>query len=127
MSTATEQTRNATEDLVGLAERVAGWATTGEEVEVYVARGKETEVRAYEGQVESLTSASSAGIGIRVIVDHRLGFAWAGSLDESVLGETLEEARDNARFAAADEHVQLAVPDGVEAVPVDLWTTDWRV
>ena len=121
MSTATEQTRNATEDLVGLAERVAGWATTGEEVEVYVARGKETEVRAYEGQVESLTSASSAGIGIRVIVDHRLGFAWAGSLDESVLGETLEEARDNARFAAADEHVQLAVPDGVEAVPVDLW------
>ena len=38
-----------------------------------------------------------------------------------MLGETLAEARDNARFATADEHVQLAVPDGVEAVPVDLW------
>ncbi|HEY5108182.1 MAG TPA: TldD/PmbA family protein [Acidimicrobiales bacterium] len=121
MSTATEQTTSGTEDLVGLAERVAGWATAGEEVEVYVARGTETEVRAYDGEVESLTSATSAGIGIRVVVDHRLGFAWAGSLDESVLGETLEEARDNARFATADEHVQLAVPDGVEAVPVDLW------
>jgi len=121
VSTATEQTTSGTEDLVGLAERVAGWATAGEEVEVYVARGTETEVRAYDGEVESLTSATSAGIGIRVVVDHRLGFAWAGSLDESVLGETLEEARDNARFATADEHVQLAVPDGVEAVPVDLW------
>jgi PmbA protein len=121
VSTATEQTRSGTEDLVGLAERVAGWAMAGEEVEVYVARGTETEVRAYDGEVESLTSATSAGIGIRVVVDHRLGFAWAGSLDESVLGETLEEARDNARFATADEHVQLAVPDGVEAVPVDLW------
>ena len=121
MSTTTEQTMHATEDLVDLAERVAGWANTGEAVEVYVARGTETEVRAYDGQVESLTSASSAGIGIRVIVDHRLGFAWAGSLEGSVLVETLEEARDNARFATPDEHVQLAVPDGVEAVPVDLW------
>ncbi len=106
---------------MALAERVAGWATAGEEVEVYVARGTETEVRAYDGEVESLTSATSAGIGVRVIVDHRLGFAWAGSLDESVLGETLAEARDNARFATADDHVRLAVPDGVEAVPVDLW------
>lgn len=121
MSAVTEETRAGTEDLVGLAERVVGWATPGEEVEVYVARGVETEVRAYDGEVESLTSATSAGIGIRVIVDHRLGFAWAGSLDEAVLGETLEEARDNARFATADEHVRLAVPDGVEAVPVDLW------
>jgi PmbA protein len=110
-----------TEELAAMAERVAGWATSGEDVEVYVARGTETEVRAYDGEVESLTSATSAGIGIRVVVDHRLGFAWAGSLDESVLQETLDEARDNARFATADEHVRLAVPDGVEAVPVDLW------
>jgi PmbA protein len=107
--------------LLALAERVAGWAGTGEEVEVYVARGTETEVRAYDGEVESLTSATSAGIGIRVVVGHRLGFAWAGSLDESVLGETLVEARDNAAFATADEHVRLAVPDGVAAVDVDLW------
>lgn len=110
-----------TDALLALAERVAGWARSGEEVEVYVARGTETEVRAYEGEVESLTSATSAGIGIRVVTDHRLGFAWAGSLDESVLEGTLAEARDNAAFATADEHVQLAVPDGVPAVHVDLW------
>jgi PmbA protein len=121
MSTATEQMQGATEDLLELAERVAGWAHPGEGVEVYVARGNETEIRAYDGEVESLTSAASAGIGIRVIVDHRLGFAWAGTLDESVLGETLAEARDNASFATADEHVRLAEPDGVAAVPVDLW------
>ena len=104
-----------------MAERVAGWARTGEEVEVYVARGDETEVRAFDGEVESLTSATSAGIGIRVVVDHRLGFAWAGSLEESVFEETLAEARDNANFATPDEHVRLAVPDGVAPVAVDLW------
>jgi len=110
-----------TGELVGLAERIAGWARPGEEVEVYVARGTETEVRAYAGEVESLTSATSAGIGIRVVAEHRLGFAWAGSLDESVLGETLDEARDNAVFATPDEHVRLATPDGVDAAQVDLW------
>jgi len=110
-----------TEDLVALAERVAGWARSGEDLEVYVARGDETDIRAYAGEVESLTSATSAGIGIRVVVDHRLGFAWAGSLDPAVLEETLAEARDNATYATPDEHVQLAVPDGVVAVPVDLW------
>ena len=108
-------------DLTELAERVASWARPGEEVEVYVARGDETEVRAYDGEVESLTSASSSGLGIRVITEHRLGFAWAGSLDEEVLGPTLEEARDNAEFATPDEHVRLAVPDGVAPVAVDLW------
>ncbi len=123
MST-TETTTVAAGDsgqLMGIADRVAGWARSGEDVEVYVARGGETEVHAYDGEVESLTSATSAGIGIRVVVDHRLGFAWAGSLDESVLAETLDEARDNAAFATRDEHVGLAVPDGVAAVPVDLW------
>ncbi len=108
-------------DLAELAARVAGWARPGEELEVYVARGDETEVRAYDGEIESLTSASSSGVGIRVITEHRLGFAWAGSLDEEVLGSTLEEARDNAAFATPDQHVRLAVPDGVAPVAVDLW------
>jgi PmbA protein len=112
---------DGTDALMAVAERVAGWARSGEDVEVYVARGDETEIRAYDGEIESLTSATSAGIGVRVVVDHKLGFAWAGSLDESVLAETLDEARDNAAFATVDEHVQLAVPDGVPAVPVDLW------
>ena len=37
------------------------------------------------------------------------------------MGETLAEARDNATFATPDEHVQLAVPDGVAAVDIELW------
>jgi PmbA protein len=119
--TAPPESGDVPEQLLAIADRVAGWARTGEEIEVYVARGNETDVRAYDGEVESLTSATSAGIGIRVVADHRLGFAWAGSLDGSVLEETLAEARDNACFASPDEHVALAAPDGVAAVPVDLW------
>jgi PmbA protein len=108
-------------ELTTLAERVVAKARRGEQLEVYVSRGTETDVRAYEGEVESLSSASSAGVGVRVIVDGRQGFAYAGSLDEDFITDALAEARDNAAFASPDEHVGLAEDDGVVAATLDLW------
>ncbi len=64
----------ALSELLELASRVAGWARGGEDVEVYVSRGTETEIRVYEGEVESLSSATSAGAGIRVVVGVPAGF-----------------------------------------------------
>ena len=96
-------------------------------MEVYVTRGTENEVRAYDGAVESLTSADSSGVGIRVLLEgppgegSRLGFAWAGSLDPTVVKAALSDARDNARYATPDPDVVLAEPDGVAAVEQDLW------
>lgn len=112
------------ESLAELATRVAGWAREGEQVEAFVARGRETEVRVFGGDVESLSSAESAGIGVRVVSGSRQGFAYAGSLDADVIAETLAEARDNAGFASVDELVGLAVPDGVAAADLDLWRDD---
>ena len=68
----------------------------GEQVEAYVVRGRDTDVVVYDGGIESLSSADSEGVGIRVIADHREGFAYAGSLDPDVVRETLEEARERA-------------------------------
>lgn len=108
-------------ELEALARRVLELARDGEQVEVFVARGSNTSVKAYEGEVESLTSASSAGIGIRVIADHRQGFAHAGTLDEDVIADVLADARDNATFGEPDEFVALTPPDGVAPVAQDLW------
>ncbi len=115
------------DELLELAQSVVARAVPGEGMEVYVTRGTDTEVRAYEGEVESLTSADSSGVGIRVLVDgpegagSQVGFAWAGSLEPAVIAATLDDARDNARFATPDPDVVLAAPDGVEAVELDLW------
>ena len=115
------------DELLEMAQSVVGRAVPGEGMEVYVTRGTETEVRAYEGEVESLTSADSSGVGIRVVLGDadaggsQVGFAWAGSLDPDVIAATLADARDNARFATPDPDVVLAAPDGVEAVDLDLW------
>ena len=78
-------------------------------------------MKAYGGEVESLTQASSAGVGVRVIVDHREGFAYAGTLDEGAVLEALAEARDNAQFGEPDEYNALAEPDGVAVAELDLW------
>lgn len=111
----------ATSELVELAQRVVAMAKPGEELEVYVSRGIETDVRAFEGEIESLSSAVSAGVGIRVLAGGRQGFAYAGSLEESVVTETLAEARDNVGFATPDPHVGLARPDRVTPANLDVW------
>lgn len=110
-------------ELLRIAERVAEQANTGEQVEAFVSQGSSTEVKAYGGEVESFTSATSAGIGIRVIQDGRVGFAHAGSLEEDVIAETLAEARDNRVFAEPDEWVSLAEPDDGTPIVHDHWDT----
>jgi PmbA protein len=109
------------DDLLALARSVAAQARPGEQLEAFVARGRSTSVKAYGGEVESFTSAESMGIGIRVIRDHRQGFAHAGTLDPSAVAETLADARDNAAFGEPDEWYGLAEPDGVPVVEQDLW------
>ncbi|HMK13078.1 MAG TPA: DNA gyrase modulator, partial [Acidimicrobiales bacterium] len=108
-------------ELLDVARRVAEQAEPGEQVEAYVARSRRVAVRAYQGEVEALTSAESSGIGVRVIVDKRVGFAHAGTLDEGAIAEALSEARDNAQFGEVDEWNALAVPDGVVAPELDLY------
>jgi PmbA protein len=114
-------TNRAETSLEGLAARVAGWARDGEQVEAYVARGRHTSVRVFGGDVESLSSAETEGVGIRVIAGHRQGFAYAASLDLDVVEETLAEARDNAGFGEPDEFLGLPEPDGVAPADLDVY------
>lgn len=108
-------------ELLGLAERVVGQAHPGEQVEVFLGRSHHTEVKVFDGAVESLSSADTQGVGVRVIVDGRQGFAYAASLEGPIIAETLDEARDNAAFGTVDEFLGLATPDGVEPVDLDLF------
>ena len=115
-----------TADVFAVASEIVERAAPGECLEVYVSTGTETEIRAYQGEVESLTSASSSGVGVRVLLEGadgaRVGFASAGSLAPDVIDQVLSDARDNARFATPDDMVAFAVPDGI--APVELVLED---
>ena len=108
-------------DLLDVAQRIVGWARDGEQVEAFVVRSREVEIRVDGGDVEQLSSAEALGAGIRVIADHRQGFAYAGSLDEDGLAEVLDEARDNLTFGTPDEAFGLAEPDGVSPADIDTY------
>ncbi len=108
-------------ELLSIAERVLGWAADDEELEVVAVHDRETEIRVYEGDIESFTASEAQGVGVRVIKDKKQGFAWAGTLDEDVLVETLADARDNAEFGTPDENLGVARPDGVAVPELELF------
>jgi PmbA protein len=122
--TSTNGDRPGGGELLEIARRIAAAAGAGEQVEAYVTRTHETDVEVFGSEVESLTTAGIEGVGVRVIVDHRQGYASAGSLDPTVVEETLQEARDNAAFGEPDEWYALATPadiDGAVPASLDLW------
>ncbi len=111
-------------DLQVIADRVVAQAKAGEQVEAFVTRGGDTDVRIYQSAVEHFVSAQSEGVGIRVISEGRTGFAYAGTLDEAAIAEVLAEARDNVQFGEPDEFSGLAEPDGVAITEQSLWSED---
>jgi PmbA protein len=117
-------TTDTTAELQSIADGVIERASAGEQIEAFVSRGGETEIRVYQGDVEHFVSAQAEGIGIRVIRDGRTGFAYAGTLDAAAVAEVLAEARSNVEFGTVDEFAGLASPDGVEPTEQALWNDD---
>ena len=79
-------------DLSDLADRVVSWAEGNEQVEAYVAHSRDADVEVYQGDIETLSTAETDGVGIRVILPgpdgNRQGFAYTGALDEASLRAT---------------------------------------
>lgn len=111
----------AVEHLLVIGDRIVAQARAGEQVEAFVSRDRETDVRIYKGEIEHFVSAQSEGIGIRIIRDGRTGFAYAGTLDDAAVADVLAEARENASFGSIDEWAGLAEPDGAPVTPQQLW------
>jgi PmbA protein len=112
-------------DLSDLVQKVIGWSKDGEQVEAYAAHSKDTDVEVHKGGIETLSTAETDGVGIRVVLSgadgNRQGFAYTGSLDEASLQACLVEARDNASFGTPDPHLGLAEPDGVDPAVLDVY------
>ena len=103
-------------DLLELARAAVEAAADGEAVEAYVEESTKTEVDAHKGEVEGLTFAESRGIGVRLIREGRLGYAYAAdpSLDE--VRRAVAQARENRAFATADEHNVLPEAARAESI-----------
>jgi PmbA protein len=89
-------------------------AQGAEQVEAYAEERTSTEVEAHRGEVEGLSFSESRGVGVRVIVQGRLGFAYAADPSADEVRATLTRARENASLATPDEHNVLPASEAIE-------------
>jgi PmbA protein len=104
-------------ELNEVAQRLAGEAAGGEGIEAYAEQTTRTGINAFEGEVERLTSASSNGVGVRVVRQGRLGYAYTADLSEDGLRRCLAEARANLEVSTEDPGNVL--PDAAPFEPLD--------
>jgi PmbA protein len=103
------------------------------DAEAWAERSTDRQIRVYDGSVESLTDATSAGVGIRAFVDGRVGYAHGTDTSDAGLQGIAEAAHAAAAIADPDEYAGL--PDDPGATPVDGlysselagWTTEQKV
>jgi PmbA protein len=104
-------------DLDDLCRAALAEARDGEQAEAYAAETRRTEVKARLGRVDALTQAASRGIGVRVLVDGRLGYAWAADPDDEETRELLSAAREAAASGTPDEANGLPRARPAEPIP----------
>jgi PmbA protein len=91
-------------------------AEDGEQAEAYASESRHTEVKARKGEVDALSRAETRGVGVRVFVEGRLGYAWAADPDLDEAAALLVAARESAGYAGPDEANVL--PEEAEAEPL---------
>jgi PmbA protein len=77
--------------------------TRGIDAEVVGQRSRELSARSHGGRIEQLTQAVQDGLGVRVVVEGRTGYAYTEELTEAALEWMLDEAVENAGLQQATD------------------------
>jgi PmbA protein len=91
-------------------------AEDGEQAEAYAEESTRTQVKARGAEIESMSSAETRGVGVRVIVGGRLGYAYAADPSSDEVVAAVAKARANAALSTPDEG--NALPDAKAAKPL---------
>jgi PmbA protein len=128
-----------TGDLLELCERVVERAVQGgaARAEAYAERGREASVRVRDGEVEDLTEATAKGVGLRVIRNGRLGFAYTSDFSPAAIEAFVRSALALADVSAADRANRLPAGrdlagrngalEGLYDPAVASLSTDWKI
>ena len=93
----------------------------GVEAEAYINVGQKTEVNVDRGVVEKLSQAGSKGLGVRVIRDGRMGYAYTSDFGANSIEKTIEAAVTLASVADGDEYRSLPAPQPLPDDDLDVY------
>lgn len=100
------------DELLDLALEIVGRAEDDQHLEAFLTHARTFEVRAFDGEIDSLSSAEPRGAGVRVISGNRVGFAYTTDLSRAGLDDVVRAAAENSAHATEDEASGLAQPSG---------------
>ncbi|GAA5334660.1 MULTISPECIES: TldD/PmbA family protein [Thermus] len=84
----------------------------GLEAELLFLEDRELSLRAREGALEEIKEARQGGLGLRVLAQGRVGYAYTEDLSPKALDWALEEARENALLGGRPAHLPPGRPLG---------------
>ena len=96
--------RNLAVHVVALARRKTNLS------EAFLSNSQELTIEVRNQEVEAIKFAHERGLGLRVIVDGRMGFAYTSDLSADALNQVTDQALANATQTAADPYNQLPAP-----------------
>jgi PmbA protein len=78
-----------------------------DQFELYFEKKSSTKIDSKNQEVDTLSRSEDAGLSIRVIQDHRLGFSFTTSLQSDAIQKAVDAAMSVAKFMPQDENVGL--------------------
>jgi PmbA protein len=95
------------------------------EAEAYILRARSYSVAVLANKLRDLQSGQDAGIGIRVAIGKRVGFAYATGLTEKSISAAVEAAVKQARVSPEDPHWPgMAHPSSSYPSPAQTYSSD---
>jgi PmbA protein len=93
----------------------------GVEAEAYVNVGQEAEIVVDRGKVEKLSQAGSKGLGVRVLVDGKMGYAYTSNFSPQSISRMIEEAITLSEVADGDQYRSLPAPQAIPEEDLDIY------
>lgn len=85
------------------------------DVEVFAKRDVGLQLKAQKGELESFQRSDSVGVGVRVLLGERVGYAYTENLSREALERALAEAASNAEIVEPEPGAALAVEEPLTA------------
>lgn len=97
--------------------QLISWAQEkgAQETEIFYEDVKSSEIKVYQGEVESLISSHPRGMGIRLFKEGRMGFAYTSDFTPSSQCQAVEQALENAQVV--QKNPLKALPPLYETYP----------
>ncbi|MGB1250677.1 MAG: TldD/PmbA family protein [Candidatus Promineifilaceae bacterium] len=102
-------------------EVVARAAVDGMEAEAYIEIGVETQINVDRQQVEKLSYSGSKGLGLRVLQDGKMGYAYTSNFSAESITDTIEQAQALTKAADPDPHRSLPMPEPIISAELEIF------